>query len=80
VGTTTEIPQGPALVLEEDPQQLRDGEDHLAMRNVQEELFPHPVSPLLLSLGMAGRAEPPGLAGKRHQAIEIAPLLYPRCV
>jgi len=62
----TKIPQKPALVLEEDAQHLRDSEDDLAVGNIQKKLIPHPLSPLLKPLRMAGGAEPPGATGK-HQ-------------
>jgi len=34
------IPQGPALVLEKDPQHLGDGENDLVMRHIQEKRLP----------------------------------------
>jgi hypothetical protein len=39
-GTAAEITEEPTLELEEDPQHLGNGEDHLAMRNIQKELLP----------------------------------------
>ena len=43
----TKIPKEPALVLEEYPQHLGDGEDDLAVGDVEEKFFPHPLAPLL---------------------------------
>jgi hypothetical protein len=37
------------------------------MRHIEENRFPHPSAPLLLALGVAGRAEAAGLAGERQQ-------------
>jgi len=48
---------------------LRIGEDHLAVRYVQKEGFPHPFSPFLKTLGMAGGAESPGPAGKHDEPL-----------
>jgi len=39
-----DISQEPALVLEEDPQHLGDGEDNLTVRHVQEKRLPHPFT------------------------------------
>jgi hypothetical protein len=39
-----EIPQEPPLILEEHPQPLGDGEDHLAMGHVQKQSLPHPLA------------------------------------
>jgi len=41
-----------SLEAEEDAQHFGDGEDHLTVRDVQEELFPYPLAPLLPALGM----------------------------
>ena len=53
-GAATKIAQEPALELEENPQHLGDREDHLTMRDVEKERLPHPLTPLLKTLGMAG--------------------------
>jgi len=53
--------------VEEDPQHLGDGEDDLAMRNIQEKRLPHPLAPCLNALSVAGGAEPPGAAGKHNE-------------
>jgi len=37
--------------------------------DIQQELLPHPLSPLLTSLGMAGGTEPACLAGKHKQPL-----------
>ena len=59
----------PALVLEEDPQPLGDGEDDLAMGNIQKERLPHPLAPFLKPFGMARRAESPGAAGEHEEPL-----------
>ena len=70
--TAAEIPQKPALELEEDPQHLGDREDHLAVRDAQEERLPHPHAPLLQPLGMARGTKAPRLAGKRQKMLRPA--------
>jgi len=60
-----ELPQEPAPVLEEDPQRLGDRQDHLAVRDVEEQGLPYPFAPLLQAFGMTRRAEAAGLAGER---------------
>jgi hypothetical protein len=62
-----QVPQKPALELEEHAEHLRDRVDDLAVRNIQEEPFPHPFAPLFDPLGVAGRAEAPGPAGEHNQ-------------
>ncbi len=47
-----EIPQQPAVVLEEYPEHPGDGEDDLAVGDIQEKLLPHPPAPLLQELRM----------------------------
>jgi len=68
-GAAAEVPQKPALVLEEDPQHFGDGEDDLAMRHVQEKLLPHPLAPLLDPLGMTRRAESPGATREHNEPL-----------
>jgi len=68
-GRAAEIAQEAAIELEEDPQPLGDGEDDLAMRDIQEKRIPHPLRPFLDALGMAGRAESPGPAGEHDQPL-----------
>jgi len=65
-GTAAELSQELALEFEEYPEHLRNREDHLAVRDIQEKLLVHPLSPLLQPLGVARRAESPRAAGK-HQ-------------
>jgi len=72
-GTAAEVPQQPALELEEDSQHLGDGEDDLAMRNIQKERLPHPLAPLLNPLGVTRRTETPRLARKRQSALTLDP-------
>ncbi len=60
------------LVLEEDAEHLRDDKDHLAVGNIQEECFPHPLSPFLKALGMAGGAESASAAGKVEEEFRTA--------
>jgi len=71
-GTAAKIPQELPLELEEHPEHLRDDEDHLTMRNIEEERLPHPLAPLLKPLGMARRAKSSGLAGKHQQMFRPA--------
>jgi hypothetical protein len=42
------------------------------VRHIQEKRLPHPFAPLLQSLGMIRRAEPPGFAGERQQVFRTA--------
>ena len=58
-GQAAEIPQKPAVVLEEEAEHLGDGEGNLAVRDVQEKFLPHPLAPLLKPFGMTGGAESP---------------------
>jgi len=67
LGTAAKIPQELALELEEHPEHLGNSKDHLTIRNIQEERLPHPLAPLLKTLGMAGGAKPSGFAGKHKQ-------------
>ena len=67
-----ELPQQPAVVLEEYPQHPGDGEEDLAVRDIEEECLPHPLSPLLQPLGMARRTETTGAAGKHQDAFRMA--------
>ena len=53
-------------------QRLGDGEDDLAVRDIQHKLLLHPFSPFLKPLGMAGGAEPTGAAGKVEKEFSIA--------
>ncbi len=50
-------------------QHLRDSEDNLAVRDIQQKLLPHPLSPLLTSLGMTRWTECAGLAGKKKKTL-----------
>ena len=56
------ISQKPALVAEEDAQHFGDGKYHLTVGDIQQELLPHPLSPFLPPLGMAGWAKSSGAA------------------
>ena len=66
------ISQKPALVAEEDAQHLGDGKDHLAVGDIQDELLPHPLAPLLKALGMTPGTEAAGAARKHKQAFFTA--------
>jgi hypothetical protein len=63
-GAATKFPQKPAVVFEEDAQHPGDGEDDLAVGDIEEKLLPHPLAPFLQALGMAGGAKSPGAAGE----------------
>ena len=54
-GRAAEFPQQPAVVLEEYPQQPGDGEDDLAMGDIEEKLLSHPPQYLdkIVRLGLA---------------------------
>jgi len=71
-GAAAELPQQPAIVLKEDAQHLRDGEDDLAVGDIQEKLPLHPLAPLLKPLRMARRAEAAGAAGEHQEAFRMA--------
>jgi len=45
-----------------------DGEDDLAVRDVEEKLFPHPFTPFLQPPGMARGTETAGAAGKHQES------------
>ena len=66
------IAQEPAFELEEYPEHLRNREDHLAVRDIEEEHLPHPLPPFLQTLGMAGRTEAACLAGKHQKLLHAA--------
>jgi len=65
----TEIIEELSLEAEEKTQHLRDGEDHLTVRDIQEKLLPHPITPLLTAFSMAGRTKAACLAGKHEEAL-----------
>jgi hypothetical protein len=71
-GRAAEIPQQPPVVLEEYPQHPWDGEDDLAVGDIQKKLFPHPFAPLLQPLGMARGAKPAGPAGEHDEVFRVA--------
>ena len=68
-GTAAELTQELALELEEHPQHLGHREDHLTVRNIEEERLPHPLPPFLQPLGMTRGTESPGLAGKHQKML-----------
>jgi hypothetical protein len=63
-GAAADLPEEFSPELEEDPQRLGDREDDLAVRNIQEQCLPHPLTPLLQPLGVTRWAKTPGLAGE----------------
>ena len=63
-GRPAELSQKPALVLEEDAQHPGDGEDDLAVRDIQKKLLSHPLAPLFKPLGMTRWAKSAAAAGK----------------
>jgi hypothetical protein len=67
-----ELAQQPAVVLEEDPQHPGDGEDDLAVGDIEEQIFPHPLAPLLQAFGVAGRAKSSSAAGKHQEVFRMA--------
>ena len=71
-GTSGQLSQELAVVAEEDSEPLRDGEDHLAMGDVFEQLLLGPSRPQQLTLLVAARAEPPELAGEGDQKLVSA--------
>ncbi len=58
-----------SLEAEKKTQHLGDSEDDLTVGNIQEKLFPHPLSPLLTTLGMTRWTESASLAGKHKQPL-----------
>ena len=67
-----ELPQQPAVVLEEYPQHPGDGEDDLAVRDIEEKFLSHPLAPLLKPLRMARRTEATGAAGEHQEVFRLA--------
>ena len=67
-----ELPQQPAVVLEEYPQHPGDGEDDLAVGDIEEQSFPHPLAPLFQALSVAGGAKPAGPAGEHQEVFRVA--------
>jgi len=67
-GCLAKISQKPALVLEEDAEHFWDGEDDLAVRDIQKKLLSHPLAPLLKPLGVAGRTKSSGVTGEHQEA------------
>jgi len=63
------ITQEAPLVLEEGPEHPGDGEDDLAVRDIEEKLLSHPLAPLLQAFGMAGGTETAGAAGKHQEPL-----------
>jgi hypothetical protein len=57
------------IVAEEDAQHPGDCEDDLAVGDIEEQSYPHPLAPLLQPLGMAGRTKSSGATGKHHEAL-----------
>ncbi len=47
-----------AVILEEYPQHLRDSEHDLAVGDIEEQSYPHPLAPFLQALSMAERTKP----------------------
>jgi hypothetical protein len=68
-GRPAELPQKPALVLEEDSEHLRDGEDDLTVGDIKKKPFPYPLPPFLKPLRMTRWAESPGAAGKHDEPL-----------
>jgi len=57
-----------ALVAEEEAEYLGDGEDHLAVGNIQQKLFSQPFAPFLPSLSMTRGTETSGFATEGQEA------------
>jgi len=70
--TAAELPQQPAVVLEEEPEHLGDDKDNLTMRDIQEKCLPHPLSPLFQPLRMARGTEAAGAAREHQEAFRMA--------
>jgi hypothetical protein len=58
-----------SLEAEKQPEHLRDCEDNLTVRNIEQKLLPHPLAPFLPALGMTRWTKPAGLAGKHKQPL-----------
>ena len=68
----TELSQQPAVVFEEDAQHPGDGENDLAVGDIEEKRLPHPLAPLLEPLRMARGTEAAGAAGEHQEAFRVA--------
>jgi hypothetical protein len=66
------LPQQLPVVLEEYPEHPGDGEDDLAVGDIEEQSFPHLLAPFLQPLGMAGGAKPAGTAGEHQEVFRVA--------
>ena len=64
---STRKQSSPAVGLEKYPEPLRDGEDDLAVRDIQEKYLPHPLAPLLQAFGIVRRTKSAGAAGEKPQ-------------
>jgi len=49
-------------------ERILDGEDDLAVGDIQKKLLSHPFAPLLQPLGVAGRTKSSGAAGEHQEA------------
>jgi hypothetical protein len=65
----SKISQKPALVAEEDAEHFGDGEDDLAVGDIQKECLPHPLTPFLPPFRVTGGAKSSGAAREHQQAI-----------
>jgi hypothetical protein len=66
---TRQLPKEFPVVAEEDPQPLGNGEDHLAVRNIVEQLLLGPLRPQKLAFLVAARAQAPELAGEGDEKL-----------
>jgi hypothetical protein len=58
-----------SLEAKEKTQYLRDSEDNLTVRDIQQKFLPHPLTPLLTALGMTRWTESAGFAGKKKKPL-----------
>jgi len=74
-----EIGEQAAVVAEVEPQALGDGEDHLAMRDGEENLFYEVGGGECGAAGGTGGAEPAAAAGESEQALAAAGITAQAC-
>ncbi len=73
-GASGQLAEQFSVVAEEDSQSLRQGENHLTVGDIFEQLLPGPMSPQELSFFMATGAQTPCFAGEsNYEFVPAAP-------
>ncbi len=70
--TAAQFAQQLPVVLEEYSEHPGDGEDDLAVGDIEKQTLPPPLAPLLQALGMVGGTESPSATGEHHEAFRLA--------